>query len=182
MLVLLLTQPALTRELARDQIQITIRIAEQINVEFEDERSILEFDLTAGVSSELLFKIITNSPVTVSFESEEGFGEEINDLFEYVVKYEEEGEEKKQIFKPGGYIPTGIIAMEPGTKDWQLIIRLREDIGQQWQMLLNEGLETVNILDMDTDWTALEPGVYTDYINMTFHRLGIDQYIMERFE
>jgi hypothetical protein len=177
MLVLILSQTGLASVLDSDQVKIIIHISEQIEVEFDDKS--LDLNLENGVSSEMKFKINTNSPLTVSFESIEGFGENINDLFEYVVVYELDGEERKVTFKPGGYLPTGIIEMDPGEKEWKLIIRLKQDTAEQWQILLDEGLENIETIELDIEWTDLEPGLYTDFVNITFHKLQIDQYIME---
>lgn len=180
MLVLLLSQIGLANILDSDQIKIVIHIGEMIDVDYDDES--LDLDLAGGVSSEKEFKIKSNFPLTVSFESKKGFGEDINDLFEYVVLYYKDGEEKEAIFKPGAYLPTGIIEMKPGEKKWKLIIRLREDIADQWQLLLDEGIENIETINMDEEWTNLEPGVYQDLVNMTFHKLDIDQYMIDNFE
>ncbi|MGM0438347.1 MAG: hypothetical protein ACQEQD_08745 [Bacillota bacterium] len=180
MLVLLFSQNGLANVLDSDQIKIVIHIGEMIEVDFDDKS--LDLDLAVGVSSEKEFKIKSNFPLTVSFESKKGFGEDINDLFEYVIIYYKEGEEKEAVFKPGAYLPTGIIEMEPGEKKWKMIIRLREDIAEQWQLLLKEGIENIETIDMDTEWTNLEPGVYTDLLTITFHKLDIDQYMIEKYE
>ena len=67
MLVLLFSQTGLANVLDCDQVKIIIHISEQIEVDF-DEKS-LNLNLAIGVSSEKEFKIKTNSPLTVSFES-----------------------------------------------------------------------------------------------------------------
>lgn len=186
MLVLLLTQTMVysttAHELDRDQIKVTIHINEMIEMEINN--NLLDFDLSEGISSDMEFNSIANSPLAVSFESA-GFGEELDELFQYIVVYTEEGQEKQQIFKPGSYIQTDIIVMEPGKTKWKLIIKLQDNVARQWELILDEGIENIETVDLSTlgtEWTELTPGVYTDFVNMTFHKYDIDGYIMERSE
>ena len=187
LMILLLTFIAsasvLCQELDRDSISITINITERIEVEFGDQgvsttstlssedSQTLDLNLAEGTGSSTRLRITSNTPLSVSFESINGFSEEINDFFEYVVVYYEEGEEKQVSFSPGGNLPRGILEMEPGKEEWKLIIRLKEDIAEQWEIVLDEETE-IDTEALGTEWTQLEPGVYTDVVNLTFHHLA----------
>lgn len=84
MLVLVLTQTTVystAAELDRDQIRVTIRINDMIEVEIDSNP--LDFNLADGISSAINFNVTVNTPLTVSFESKPGFGKQLNDLFEY---------------------------------------------------------------------------------------------------
>lgn len=169
----------LAQELDRESIAIKISIAEIINVEFgkqglstfsAGDSQTLDLNLAEGTGSSTKLRVSSNNPLSVSFESINGFGEDINGLFEYVVEYDQEGEEKKVTFTPGGNIPEGIIVMEPGHNEFKLTIRLKDNIAEQWEILLDEETE----LEPDalgTEWTQLDPGVYNDLVNLTFHHL-----------
>ena len=182
LLVVIFSISTLSQQLDRESIPITINIAERIDVEFGNQGfstfsagnyQTLDLNLAEGTGSSTPLRITSNTPLSVSFESKYGFSEDINDLFEYVVMYNEKGEEKQITFSPGGNIPEGIIIMEPGKTEWVLSIRLKEDIAEQWEIVLNEENE-ISTEALGTEWTQLESGVYKDEVNLTFHHLAYE--------
>jgi len=161
-------------ELTSEQIQVTIRIDEYLDVDFIDDS--LTLDLDEAIENDLEFVVSVNFPVSISFESRKGFAEEINKYFEYVIFpksddiFREEQSDEKIIFPPGGeYCPQESIDQEPGIREWKLKIRLKGEISGQWQSLIEADFEGVELLDIDDNWTRLPAGKFEDILLVTFH-------------
>lgn len=173
------------RELAMETIQVSINVNEYVDLDFYEENELLSdgpeliLDLAEDIETEINFTTISNFPITIAFESENGFNQDVenaddvNQYFEYFIYRVVENEEDRveYTFSPNSDISPEIITDNPGKENWKLGLRLTESVAEQWLELLDLVDQGVPITEIEEiDWTQLAAGDYEDLITITIEK------------
>lgn len=154
--------------LDRDQISIRVVIRDFYDIVMEDENLVL--DLASEIRSKLKFFVRSNLHLTVAIDSVHGLGE-LNQYFEYVLREKEENEFKDHEFKPGGEFAQGIVEFGPGENEIYLLLRLTDELAEEWETVLEADLAEIDSIDLGDNWTKLTAGEYEDTLIITFARM-----------